>query len=101
MRLGDAVKLGQLFDASHASMRDDFEITNEALNIMVAAARRQPGCYGARMTGGGFGGCAIALVDSGRAESFASTVAREYQAETNLTPSVYVCKPSQGAEVMS
>jgi galactokinase len=100
MRSGDAVKLGLLLDASHVSMRDDFEITNEALNVMVGVARRQPGCYGARMTGGGFGGCAMALVNAGNAESFAATVAHEYQAEINLTPSVYICHPSQGAEIV-
>ena len=100
MRAGDAVKLGLLLDASHVSMRDDFEITNDALNVMVAIARRQSVCYGARMTGGGFGGCAVALVDAGNAENFASTVADEYRAETGLTPSVYVCHPSQGAEAM-
>ena len=100
MRAGDVVKLGLLLDASHVSMRDDFEITNEALNIMVTIARRQPGCYGARMTGGGFGGCAMALVDAGKAEKFAAAVAPEYQAKTSLTPSVYVCHASQGAEVV-
>ena len=100
IRAGDVVKLGLLLDASHVSMRDDFEITNEALNVMVNIARRQPGCYGARMTGGGFGGCAVALVDAGKAENFAATVADEYQAENGLTPSVYVCHPSQGAEAM-
>jgi galactokinase len=101
MRAGDVVKLGQLLDASHLSMRDDFEITNEALNIMVSIARPQPGCYGARMTGGGFGGCAMALVDAGKAEKFAGIVAHDYQAKTGLTPSVYVCHASQGAEVVA
>ncbi len=100
MRAGDVVKLGQLLDASHVSMRDDFEITNEALNIMVSIARPKPGCYGARMTGGGFGGCAMALVDAGKAEKFAAAVAHDYQAVTGLTPSVYVCHASQGAEVI-
>jgi galactokinase len=100
MRAGNVVELGLLLDASHASMRDDFEISNEALNIMVTVARRQPGCYGARMTGGGFGGCAVALVDAGEAEDFAVTVAGEYQAESGLLPSVYVCHASQGAEAM-
>ncbi len=100
MRAGNVEQLGLLLDASHASMRDDFEITNDALNIMVSIARRQPGCYGARMTGGGFGGCAMALVNAGQAENFAATVAHEYQAESGLTPSVYVCHPSQGAEVV-
>ena len=101
MRAGDVVKLGHLLNASHLSMRDDFEITNEALNIMVSIARPQPGCYGARMTGGGFGGCAMALVDAGKAEKFAGIVAYDYQAKTGLTPSVYVCHASQGAEVVA
>jgi galactokinase len=101
MRAGNVEELGLLLDASHASMRDDFEITNDALNVIVSIARRQPGCYGARMTGGGFGGCAMALVDVGQAENFAATVAREYQAEFGLTASVYVCHPSQGAEVVA
>jgi len=100
MHAGYVDKLGQLLDASHVSMRDDFEITNEALNIMVSIARLQPGCYGARMTGGGFGGCAMALVDAGKAENFSTTVAHDYQAKTGLTPSVYVCYASQGAEVV-
>lgn len=100
MRAGNVEKLGALLDASHVSMRDDFEITNDALNIMVSIARRQPGCYGARMTGGGFGGCAMALVDVGKAESFAATVAPKYETDFGLTPNVYICHPSQGAEVM-
>lgn len=100
MRAGNAVQLGLLLDASHVSMRDDFEITNEALNIMVSVARRQLGCFGARMTGGGFGGCAMALVEDGKADDFVTAVVREYHAESGLTPSIYVCHPSQGAEVM-
>jgi galactokinase len=54
----------------HASLRDDFEVTNEALNQIVDAAQLQPSCYGARMTGGGFGGCAVALVDAGQIQCF-------------------------------
>jgi galactokinase len=99
-RDGNTVQLGLLLDASHASMRDDFEITNEALNLMVSIARRQPGCCGARMTGGGFGGCATALVEAGSAEDFAAAVARDYRADSGLTPRVYVCHTSQGAEVV-
>jgi galactokinase len=98
MNAGDAIKMGQLMDASHVSMRDDFEITNAELNIMVQLAQNQPGCYGARMTGGGFGGCAVALVEAGAAEAFAQAVAEKYEAETHLKPSVYICLPSNGAE---
>ncbi|MDF2939599.1 MAG: Galactokinase, partial [Gammaproteobacteria bacterium] len=62
MQANDAVKLGQLMLDSHNSLNRDFEVTNEALNIMVNIAKNLPGCFGARMTGAGFGGCAVALV---------------------------------------
>jgi galactokinase len=98
MNAGDAVQMGQLMDASHVSMRDDFEITNDELNIMVRLAQNQPGCFGARMTGGGFGGCAVALVEAESASNFAETVAQQYESETSLKPSVFICRSSDGAE---
>ena len=100
MRQGDAVTLGELMDASHVSMRDDFEITNDQLNIMVGCARPHPGCYGARMTGGGFGGCAVALIRADAAEDFARVTAERYFAETGLEPQVYVCSATAGAGVV-
>ncbi len=100
MQAGDAVELGRLMDASHISMRDDFEISGPALNIMVACAQEEPGCYGARMTGGGFAGCAVALVDAHLAQTFAANVAARYAARANLTPAVYVCNASAGASVV-
>ena len=60
---GDVVRVGALLDASHASLRDDFEVSSPALDAMVEFVRAQPGCLGARMTGGGFAGCCVALVD--------------------------------------
>ncbi|MFQ5613151.1 MAG: galactokinase [Anaerolineae bacterium] len=101
MRRGDAVALGRLMNASHASLRDDFEVTSDELNAIVACARRQPACYGARMTGAGFGGCAVALVRAGAAREFARAVAACYGAATGATPPVYVCAASGGAEVVS
>jgi galactokinase len=100
MQTGDAVQMGQLMNASHVSMRDDFEITNAELNIMVRLAQGQPGCYGARMTGGGFGGCAVALLKADLADQFAREVAQQYETETTLKPSVYICHPSNGAELV-
>ncbi len=100
MQRGDAVELGRLMDASHVSMRDDFEISGPALNIMVECAQEEPGCFGARMTGGGFAGCAVALVDAERAQAFADSVAARYQARANLTPAVYVCNASAGASIV-
>ncbi|HAX70372.1 MAG TPA: galactokinase, partial [Anaerolineae bacterium] len=70
MRQGNVSRLGELFNASHDSLRDDFEVTNDALNVMVECAREQEGCHGARMTGAGFGGCAVALVKQEQAEAF-------------------------------
>ncbi|MEL6309754.1 MAG: galactokinase, partial [Chloroflexota bacterium] len=64
MLANDATTLGTLFNASHASLRDDFEVTNDALDTIVAIAQAHPACFGARMTGAGFGGCAVALVDN-------------------------------------
>jgi galactokinase len=99
MRAGDAIRMGKLMNASHISMRDDFEITNDELNLMVHLAQSQPGCFGARMTGGGFGGCAVALVTTEAAKTFAEVVASAYVQDTSLAPKVYFCKATNGAEV--
>ncbi len=101
MRRGDARLLGRLMNESHESLKDDFEVTNDALNIIVECARRAPGCIGARMTGAGFGGCAVALVEEGAADVFVKTTAADYQTATRLTPQLYVCHPSNGAEIVS
>jgi galactokinase len=100
MRQGDAVRLGLLMNASHDSLRDDFEVSSDNLNIMVKCAQAQEGCYGARMTGAGFGGCAVALVRADVAQNFAGAVSAAYQAEANLTPNIYVCSATNGAEVL-
>jgi galactokinase len=93
----DLGEFGRLMDASHVSLRDDFEVSRRELDVIVELARSQPGCYGARMTGAGFGGCAVALVDAPRAPALAREVAARYAEATGLTPSVYVCTPSGGA----
>ncbi len=97
MQAGDAAELGRLMAASHASLRDDFEVTNDALNVMVEIAGQQTGCWGARMTGAGFGGCAVALVQAELAEAFAAKVAAGYRARAHLTPALYVTAASAGA----
>jgi galactokinase len=101
MRRGDAKLLGTLMNESHESLKDDFEVTNDALNIMVECTRCAAGCIGARMTGAGFGGCAVALVEESKAEDFAKTVAADYEQATRLKPHLYVCQPSNGAEIIS
>lgn len=101
MRRGDVATLGRLMQQSHVSLRDDYEVSSDALNAMVEIALVQPGCYGARMTGAGFGGCAMALVQAGAAETFAATVAAQYQATTGHVPAVYVCRATEGAGLVS
>jgi galactokinase len=100
MQRGDAIQLGRLMVDSHNSMRDDFEISNRELNLMVEIALVQPGCYGARLTGAGFGGCAVALVRAEDTESFAEAVARQYEDESGLTPHVYICEATDGAALL-
>ena len=102
MRQGDAVRVGRLMNASHVSLRDDFEVSmRRSWTSWSTAPRPQPGCFGARMTGAGFGGCAVALVAPGAAPAFAASVATHYQALADLTPQIYLCTASAGAEVFT
>ncbi len=101
MRAGDAVTLGQLMYASHVSLRDDFEVSSDGLNLIVECAREHDACIGARMTGGGFGGCAVALVREDAAEDFAEKVAASYEQRSGIKPAVYVCHATDGAAVVS
>jgi galactokinase len=87
-------------DASHVSLRDDYEVSCAELDAMVEAAWRAPGVIGARMTGGGFGGCAVAMVEQAHTQAFSEQVAREYQDAVDLVPSLYVCSAQPGARVV-
>lgn len=96
MQRNDAAALGALMDASHASLRDDFEVTNPALNTMVSLVRSRDGCFGARMTGAGFGGCAVALVDAAHAESIAADTRTAYREASGHEPAIYISTPAEG-----
>ncbi len=100
MTRGDAAGMGRLMNESHVSMRDDFEISRAEMDEMVELAQAEPSCYGARMTGGGFGGAAVALVRADGAESFAASVAGAYRQATGLDPQVYICEATDGAAVI-
>lgn len=100
LRRGDVGAFGQLMNASHASLRDDYEVSSRELNTMVEIARQQPGCYGARMTGAGFGGCAVALVDENTTKAFDLAVETGYVQETGLRPNIYICQASDGAQLV-
>jgi galactokinase len=91
LRRGDFDEMGRLMAASHASLDADYQVTCAELNTMVALARELPGCYGARMTGGGFGGCTVNLVRAADADSFATELAARYQQATGIRPDAYVC----------
>jgi galactokinase len=96
LRLTDWAQFGALLNASHASLRDDFQVTGPALDAIVAAAQAHPACLGARMTGAGFAGSAIALVEASGAEAFAQEVAQAYAAQTGHTPNLFAVE-SAGA----
>ena len=100
MRAGDTVMLGRLMNESHRSLRDDFEVSSPALDAMVDAARCAEGCFGARMTGAGFGGCAIALVDRNRVEAFSRQVETSYRTATGIEPRIYACRATNGTELV-
>ena len=97
---GDIARVGVLMDASHASLRDDYEVSSPALDAMVAAMHSAPGCYGARLTGAGFGGCAVALVKPGSEQAVADAVYQQYPKATNIWPEVYTSPASAGARVI-
>ena len=99
MRRADTEEMGRLMDASHESLREDYEVSNRELNAIVDIARQQPGCYGAKLSGAGFGGCAVALVASTKAERFVKMAASDYEKVTGLQAAIYICKATDGAEI--
>jgi galactokinase len=94
---GDLDLFGRLMGESHRSLRDDYEVSCTELDLMVELASRQDGVYGARMTGGGFGGCSINLVKTEAVDGFRENVAREYQRATGLAPDIFVSSAAEGA----
>lgn len=96
-RVGNLEVMGKLFVASHRSMQYDYEISCEEIDFLVDSALKIPGVYGARMTGGGFGGCTVNLVKAGSEDEFMRELASAYEAAYSLTPIFYDCKPANGA----
>src|SRR5262249_23087736 len=99
LREGRTEGLGPLLDASHASLRDDFEVSSPALDAMAESARRDPACLGAGMTGGGFGGCVVALVEAAEGPAFLSRALGDYERRTGVEPKGYLCRASAGASL--
>ena len=96
LQVHDLQAFGKLMADSHRSLRDDYEVSSPELDLMVDIANKQDGVYGARMTGGGFGGCTINLVASEDADSFRRHVAAEYEAATGRKPDVYITSAADG-----
>lgn len=81
---------------SHASLRDDYEVSCAELDALVEAAWATPGVYGSRMTGAGFGGCTVSLVADNAVKAFCQGIQTAYETQTGLTPQIYVSWPSLG-----
>jgi galactokinase len=101
LQAGDVAAVGALLNESHRSLDQDFEVTNQALNELVAVAWEHPACYGARMVGAGFGGCAIALVKEEATEAFMEFVRQAYAQRSGYRTELYPSHPEQGVECYS
>ncbi|NRA40397.1 MAG: galactokinase [Planctomycetes bacterium] len=97
LRAGDMAAFGQLMDQSHADLRDKFEVTCDELDDMVSIARALPGCLGSRMTGAGFGGCTVSLLERDAVENFVVELENRYAAKYDLPVAVYVTSTAAGA----
>ena len=97
LRTGNLAQFGQWMNESHRSLRDDYEVSCRELDLLVELAAECEGVYGSRMTGGGFGGCTVTLVQADTAERFQASIAESYKKETGITPDIYVCSATRGA----
>lgn len=99
LQVGDSEHAGRLMNESHASLRDDFEVSSRELDLVVRHAQGMEGCYGARMTGAGFGGCAVALIETHCAPRFARNVAEAYLHTSGYEPTLYLSGAAGGASI--
>jgi galactokinase len=97
LKAGELDKFGKMMNASHTSLRDDYEVTGPELDALAEAAWKVSGVVGSRMTGGGFGGCTVSLVKEDAIEAFTKEVGKEYTAKTGITPDFYIAAIGDGA----
>src|SRR5512139_867676 len=97
---GNVRQFGELMNQCHVSLRDLYEVSCPELDVMVNVAQSLDGCYGARLTGAGFGGCTVNLVAQENAGRFAKALAKGYASQTKLQPEIYITQASNGAEVL-
>ncbi len=101
LKASDLEQFGKLMNASHDSLRDDYEVTGKELDTLVEEARKVDGVIGSRMTGAGFGGCTVSLVAGDRLEDFIKEVGSAYHARTGLKPDFYIGEVGDGARELS
>ena len=97
---GDLIEAGRLMNESHFSLRDLYEVSSFELDLFTELAREHPACWGARLTGAGFGGCAIALVSAAGADAFMAATHSRYREQVVLPSSVFACRPESGARLL-
>ena len=100
LEAGNIGQFGALMNECHVSLRDLYEVSCPELDVMVRVAQSLDGCYGARLTGAGFGGCTVNLVAREEASEFAASLAKGYESETGLKPEIYITRASNGAELV-
>lgn len=97
---GEVEQFGRLMNQCHVSLRDLYEVSCPELNVMVSIAQSLRGCYGARLTGAGFGGCTVNLVEKAGAKEFTNLLSNEYKLKTGVQPEIYILRASNGAELL-
>ena len=100
LKAGDLISFGQFLNQSHDSLRDDYEVSCSEVDLLVDLARKVNGVLGARITGGGFGGCTVNLIKGEAVEEFLAQVIPAYQKETGIKAQVYTSKAASGAEIL-
>lgn len=100
LKNGDLPGFGELMVASHESLRDDYEVSGEELDLLVEIALNMPGVLGARMTGAGFGGCTVNIVERNAVPALTDAINERYPRTTGLIPEIYVCSAVNGVELV-
>ena len=100
LRAGDLAAVGQAMRQSHQSLRDDYQVSSPELDLLAETAWAVPGCYGARLTGAGFGGCVVALVSQGAVTDLCTTISQAYEARFARAPAITVCRAADGVSVV-
>jgi galactokinase len=98
---GNMKRMGELMAAAHASYRDDFAASCPEADLLVELAAAQPGIIGARLTGGGFGGCTVNLVEAAHAEEFRERIHTAYREQSGIDADIYLCQAAAGASELA